>query len=106
MTTRNGPSGAGSQFGPTKSVMANNALYFPYIDLPQNRFTNTALLYWDKIFTIAPWHTEFELKPENQNDLLIREGAIRQSRRRVWSHLRTLNSCPRRQDRGLCIGKG
>jgi hypothetical protein len=33
--------------------MASNALYFPYIDLPQNRFTNTALLYWNQVITIA-----------------------------------------------------
>jgi hypothetical protein len=58
--------------------MANNALYFPYIDLPQNRFTNTALLYWNQVITIAPWGTEHELTPENQNDLLIRHDAIRQ----------------------------
>jgi hypothetical protein len=57
--------------------MANNALYFPYIDLPQNRFTNTALPYWDKIITITPWGTEFELKAENENDLLIRGGAVK-----------------------------
>jgi hypothetical protein len=58
--------------------MANNALYFPYIDMPQNRFTNTALLYWDKIFTIAPRYTEYELKPENQNHLLIKGKVIDQ----------------------------
>jgi len=58
--------------------MANNALYFPYIDLPKNRFTSTALLYWDKVITIAPRYTQYELKPENHNDLLIRERAIEQ----------------------------
>jgi hypothetical protein len=65
--------------------MASNALYFPYIDLPKNRFTNTALLYWDKILTISPRGTDFVLKPENENDLLIREEAIKPIRPEDYS---------------------
>src|SRR5262245_45180319 len=46
--------------------------------MPRNEFTNTALLYSDKIYTIAPWQTTYLLSMKNR--ILIREGAIKQIR--------------------------
>ncbi len=34
--------------------MRNNALYFPYIELPRDEWTTKALLYWDKLSSIVP----------------------------------------------------
>lgn len=34
--------------------MRSNALYFPYIALPQDSWTTQALLYWDKLSSIVP----------------------------------------------------
>jgi len=34
--------------------MRSNALYFPYIALPQDTWTTRALLYWDKLSSIVP----------------------------------------------------
>lgn len=58
--------------------MASNALYFPYIDMPRNRHTTTALLYWDQVFTIAPRGSKHVLNPRNENNLLIKEGVLNQ----------------------------
>ena len=33
--------------------MRSNALYFPYIALPQDSWTTKALLYWDKLSSIV-----------------------------------------------------
>jgi hypothetical protein len=58
------------------------------------RFTNTALLYWDKILTIAPFGTNYVLEPENQNDLLIQNGAIKQVRPERYSNSYAKTSAP------------
>jgi len=34
--------------------MRNNALYFPYISIPENSWTIKSLLYWDKLSSIVP----------------------------------------------------
>lgn len=34
--------------------MRSNALYFPYIELPQDSWSTKALLYWDKLSSIVP----------------------------------------------------
>lgn len=35
--------------------MRPNALYFPYIDVPTNRWTTQAILYWDRLKSIVPF---------------------------------------------------
>lgn len=42
--------------------MAANALYFPYVDLPNNVWTARALLYWDRVYAIIP--TDLLAAPE------------------------------------------
>lgn len=50
--------------------MPNNALYFPYINVPSTSWTTQAILYWDKLATIVPMdHLD---RPE-QMDVLTRE---------------------------------
>lgn len=34
--------------------MRNNALYFPYISVPDEKWTIKTLLYWDKLSSIVP----------------------------------------------------
>lgn len=34
--------------------MSRNALYYPYINLPQDAWSTRALLYWDGLATIVP----------------------------------------------------
>ncbi|RBI68912.1 hypothetical protein DQ400_06020 [Vreelandella sulfidaeris] len=34
--------------------MRDNALYFPYISVPKDRWTIKTLLYWDKLSSIVP----------------------------------------------------
>ena len=34
--------------------MANNLLYFPYINVPKNSWTIRSILYWDNVGAIVP----------------------------------------------------
>jgi len=57
--------------------MRNNALYFPYIALPQDSWTTKALLYWDKLSSIVPMdHLD---RPEQMSEFmraLLAEGLV------------------------------
>lgn len=57
--------------------MRNNALYFPYIDVPNDAWTVKALLYWDKLSSIVPMgHME---TPDDMSDFmreLMTEGLV------------------------------
>lgn len=50
--------------------MPNNALYFPYIDVPSTSWTTQAILYWDKLASIVPMD---HLHEPDQMDGLTRE---------------------------------
>jgi hypothetical protein len=57
--------------------MPNNALYFPYIDLPSTSWTTQAILYWDKLASIVPINHLHE--PNQMDDLtraLLSEGLV------------------------------
>jgi hypothetical protein len=57
--------------------MRSNALYFPYIALPQDAWTTKALLYWDKLSSIVPMdHLD---RPEQTSEFmrtLLAEGLV------------------------------
>ncbi|WP_027469534.1 hypothetical protein [Deefgea rivuli] len=57
--------------------MRSNALYFPYIALPQDSWTTKALLYWDKLSSIVPMdHLD---RPEQMSEFmrsLLAEGLV------------------------------
>lgn len=42
--------------------MNNNAIYFPYINVPPTKFLVETLVYWDKLSSIIPY--EFTVSPE------------------------------------------
>lgn len=57
--------------------MRSNALYFPYIAVPESAWTARALLYWDKLSSIIPWdhlHHPDQLAPHMQQ--LLTEGLV------------------------------
>lgn len=58
-------------------IMSNNALYFPYIDVPSTTWTTQAILYWDKLASIVPMdHLD---DPERMDELtrnLLTEGLV------------------------------
>ena len=59
--------------------MKSNALYFPYINLPQSNWLYAMALYWDKISSIVPF--EYVHSPEKLNPFmleLVREGLVQQ----------------------------
>jgi len=57
--------------------MRSNALYFPYIALPDDAWTAKSLLYWDKLSSIVPMdHLQ---RPEQMSDFmraLLTEGLV------------------------------
>jgi len=59
--------------------MRDNALYFPYISLPNDQWTVKTLLYWDKLSSIVPMdHIE---QPEQFSPFmqqLVQEGLVEQ----------------------------
>ena len=59
--------------------MSNNALYFPYINLPQDAWSARSLLYWDGLATIVPMdHLD---RPEQLSQFmrgLLSEGLVKQ----------------------------
>lgn len=59
--------------------MNDNALYFPYISVPNEKWTLNTLLYWDKVASITPMdHTH---NPEQMTPFmreLLQQGLIRQ----------------------------
>lgn len=59
--------------------MRDNALYFPYISVPNDAWTSSALLYWDRLFSIVPMdHIE---EPEQLSSFmrdLVRERLVEQ----------------------------
>src|ERR1700733_7513579 len=59
--------------------MKGNALYFPYINVPQNDWLYTMLLYWDKVSSIVPY--EYLQNPDSLSPFMgqfVREGLIHQ----------------------------
>ncbi|WP_149333831.1 DUF6236 family protein [Halopseudomonas laoshanensis] len=59
--------------------MRDNALYFPYISVPNDRWTIKTLLYWDKLSSIVPMdHIDNpeQLTPFMQS--LVQEGLVQQ----------------------------
>jgi hypothetical protein len=59
--------------------MRNNALYFPYISVPNERWTIKTLLYWDKLSSIVPM--EYIDRPEALDDFmrrLVEAGMVEQ----------------------------
>jgi hypothetical protein len=59
--------------------MRNNALYFPYISVPEERWTIKTLLYWDKLSSIVPM--EYIDRPELLGDFmrrLVQAGLVEQ----------------------------
>ncbi|MBA1362118.1 DUF6236 family protein [Burkholderia gladioli] len=48
--------------------MRNNALYFPYISIPNTAWTMRTLLYWDKLSSIVPM--EYAYRPEELDDFM------------------------------------
>lgn len=57
--------------------MPNNALYFPYIDVPSTSWTTQAILYWDKLASIVPMDHLHD--PDQMDDLtreLLSEGLV------------------------------
>lgn len=66
--------------------MTNNALYFPYIDVPKTQFITTSFLYWDKLYTIAPHGSDCVLAETNENKKLIDIGALEQIHPEDYTH--------------------
>lgn len=57
--------------------MRSNALYFPYIALPEDSWTTKALLYWDKLSSIVPM--DYLNRPEQMSPFmraLLTEGLV------------------------------
>ncbi|MDR2331444.1 MAG: hypothetical protein LBE58_17725 [Comamonas sp.] len=57
--------------------MRSNALYYPYITLPDDSWTTRALLYWDKLSSIVPMG--YMHRPEQMSDFmraLLTEGLV------------------------------
>lgn len=52
------------------SAMKANALYYPYIDVPNGKWLLQSLLYWDKMMSIVPG--EYMYKPEKHSELMRR----------------------------------
>jgi len=53
-------------------VMANTALYYPYINPPPDAWTTRSILYWDRIDSIIPWNVELA----DSTKALIDEGLL------------------------------
>ena len=65
----------------------DNALYFPYINVPYTAWFSRILLYWDKVGSIVP--TEYlnrpvELQPEMRE--LVEAGAVEQVTTMAYAH--------------------
>lgn len=57
--------------------MRSNALYFPYIALPDDAWTVKSLLYWDKLSSIVPWdHLECPEQTSAFMRALLTEGLV------------------------------
>lgn len=57
--------------------MRSNALYFPYIALPQDSWTTKALLYWDKLSSIVPMdHLDHPEQMSTFMRTLLTEGLV------------------------------
>lgn len=59
--------------------MRSNALYFPFISVPDSKWTIKTLLYWDKLSSIVP--TDFVHEPRLHSDFmrsLVSEGLVEQ----------------------------
>jgi hypothetical protein len=57
--------------------MANKALYFPYIEVPDTSWTTQAVLYWDKLASIVPM--DYLHAPEQMDEVtrnLMSEGLV------------------------------
>lgn len=57
--------------------MSNNALYFPYIDVPSTTWTTQAILYWDRLASIVPMDHLYD--PDQMDELtrdLLAEGLV------------------------------
>ncbi|BAK73249.1 DUF6236 family protein [Arcobacter sp. L] len=51
--------------------MNKNAIYFPYIDIPESKWLTETLLYWDKLYSIAPYEytVNKDLLSKSMNEL-------------------------------------
>lgn len=59
--------------------MRDNALYFPYISLPNEQWTVKTLLYWDKLSSIVPMdHIEHPEQFSPFMQQLVQEGLVEQ----------------------------
>jgi hypothetical protein len=54
----------------------DNILYYPHINLPDNNWTNRAILYWDKVGTIIPQTYQRSKLFTTYTSNLLREGLI------------------------------
>lgn len=62
-----------------ETIMRNNALYFPYIEVPDETWTTRVLLYWDKLSSIVPMDYIVNpglLSPHMRD--LVHEGLVHQ----------------------------
>lgn len=63
--------------GAIERTMRNNALYFPYIEPPQDSWTTKALLYWDKLSCIVPIdHLSYPEQMSTFMRTLLTEGLV------------------------------
>lgn len=57
--------------------MSQNALYFPYIDVPSTAWTTQAILYWDKLASIVPMdHLHHPEQMDALSRTLLSEGLV------------------------------
>lgn len=59
-----------------KATMFTNALYYPYIQIPDNLWLRRAILYWDKISPIVPSAVEREIPEEHVSRELKSYGLL------------------------------
>ena len=57
---------------------SQNVIYFPYINLPQESWFTTTLLYWDTIYSIVPnEYTQYPIMLEEYTRTLIEEHLVK-----------------------------
>ena len=56
--------------------MFNNALYYPYISIPDNLWLRQVILYWDKICPIVPGELWSQIPSGHISKQLESEGAL------------------------------
>ncbi len=56
--------------------MFTDALYYPYIHIPDNLWLRRAILYWDKISPIVPYDVESQIPDNHVSKQLREEGSL------------------------------